>query len=434
MRALAYCGLIAATSLLHGQALAAIKPSLFCIDGRVDRGRLAMAALSEAGVSYFPIVYASTAAGDYAHLPPAVRILAHASFCDQVAGPQSPPACAEGDDVKIQKARSYVDDLFRDRRFGKPAGLERTTYLRSNDAAISCPELTSDTVALGAPPTAPKQPDIGKVPLRIRGSTDGLQFARGSTQFPGLEKATISFTDDRKDRKESFAATGVVGLAVPIGSSFEAVPYFGFSIDKSTKFDDPATPTDEASETISKDTVRAGMQMSYRLVGPGGTHYFLLRPEFAGNSVERSEVFTANFAYVPVLSWLNSYAFEIRDESGRILFQVMPRGELRSTYGNFIKAGTRLPEASVDFLRVGGQFGATLSSDLSWLPIDLTVTETYFHGLRGEPEDLGQLKLVLSANFDAKKYFGIDVSFVRGRAEDLLDRSDKWTIGLGAKF
>lgn len=434
MRPVVWAGALAAASLTNGQAIAAIKPSLFCVNGGVDKERLAIAALSEAGVSYFPIVWASASPGDYGYLPPAVRILAHPSFCDQSPSPSSSLACAEGDDLKIQKATSFIDDLFSDARFGKPAGLDKATYLRSPDLAISCPVMTDTTVAVGAPPTPLKQPDISGAPLRIRGSTDGLQFVRTSSQFPGLEKATISFTDDRKDRKESFATTAIVGLAVPLGSSFEAVPYVGFSIDKSSKEDDPATAADETSETISKDTARAGLLLSYRLVAPSGVHYFLLRPEFAGNSVERSEVFTANFAYVPVLSWLNSYAIRIRDTDDRTLFQVMPRGELRATYGDFLKAGTRLPENAVDFLRAGGQIGATLSSDISWLPIDLTVTESYLYGLRGEPEDLSQLKVVLSANFDAKKFFGVDVSYVRGRSEDLLDRSDKWTIGLGAKF
>lgn len=426
--------LVIAIALSSGKALAAIDPNLICNDGAVDKERLAILALSKAQVSFYPLYWAGRNGDPFGQLPPAVRVLAISRFCDLPTGAAGPPVCDKGDADKLAQARNYFDELLSDTRFGNPTGVEAAAYLRSTNIRITCPSAAVIAAAAAEAPTPIKQPDISKATLRVRGSTDGLQFRRGSSQFAGLDKATVTFGDDRKDAKKTFQVTAIIGLTVPVSTGFEAVPYFGYSIDKSTKKDDPATPANETVETVNKDTLRTGLLLNYRMVTDGGTHYFLFRPEYAANRKERSEVVSANFAYVPVLDWLNDYALSIRGSNQLPLFSIMPRGELRGTYGHFGKAGTRLAVESVDFLRVGGQIGATLSSDIDWLPIDLTVTESYLYGLSGNPEDLSQLKFVLSASFDAKKYFGVDIGYTRGRAEDLLERSNKWTIGFGAKF
>jgi hypothetical protein len=426
-RTLAAAASVALAATLGSAAQAAIDPKLVCVDGVVDREKLAIVALTDQQVSFYPLYWAQRNGEPFGQLPAAVRVLAIPNFCAEPAGATAAgfPKCAEGDAAKINAAQTFFVELLEDPRFANPGHVDAPTYLRATNIRIGCPSAAAIAAAEEAAPTPFKKPDLTKLTLRLRGTTDGLQFRRSTSQFAGVDKATINFTNDEKDDKTTFKTNVIAGLAVPIGREGEIVPYIGYAIDKSKKGKDPTS--------VSGDTLRAGMLIDYRLVDKAGTFYFLLRPEYMANRKERSEIFTETASFVPVLSWLNDYAWSVRSKD-RPLFSIMPRGEIRAALGHFIKQGDRTADVTHDYLRVGGQFGATLSSDVDWLPLDLTVTETYLHGLRGFPRDLSQFKVVFSASLDAKKYFGVDIGYTRGKVEDLLDREHKWTIGFGAKF
>jgi hypothetical protein len=302
-----------------------------------------------------------------------------------------------------------------------------STLFRSASGAVACRPGADGRLRKPAPATIAAPFDQKKLPLRIRGSTDGLQFDRNrDTAFAGVDKAAISFKDDEVAAKDTTKATIIVGVAIPvIQNVLEFVPYVGLSLDSSKK--------EGAPREVSDDTWRAGLLADFRTHGRGISHLFLLRSELARNRKEKSEVLSANFTYMPLINgWLND-AINITSRN-RSLFSIIPRADLRFNWGDFIAQGSRAAEDSRDFVRLGGQIGVTLTSDLKWLPVELTVAETYLAALNGGLDDLSQLKAVFSLYFDEKKYFGIDLGYVRGRREDLSKRERAWTFGFGAKF
>jgi hypothetical protein len=411
-----------------GQASAqAIKAAEVCVNGVVSKERLALAALTAAGVSRYPERWI-TANPDGDTRDPAIRLLlASDDFCSAVGGGTDAtqgiglPKCAEADPAKIIGAVTYVKGVLDDRNYGRQADWTAEGFLGDPSAVLTCPGADARPVE-----TAIKQPyDLSSVPLRVRGSTLGLQFRRGTDQFEAVDKATIAFKDDDKAGKETFKVNVIVGLAVPVAKRLEMVPYIGFNVDSSVK--------DGADREYTDNTLRAGALFAYRVENSGGTHYLLARPEYAANRVDRSEVLSANLAWVPITRWTNDYGVRIRS-AGRPVLSVMPVVELRSTAGTFLKQGTRTADNSRDFVRVGGAFGLNVVSDLTWLPLQLTLTETYLYGFAGNPDDLSQLRGVLSVNLDKQKYFGLELGYARGRAEDLLPREHAWTLGFGAKF
>jgi len=401
---------------------------------QVDRERLAMAALEKAGVSAYPFRWSTThppSGGDANAPSPAQRLLVGDDFCtSDPADEGGIVRCGKDDAEKLGYAADIVIEVLNDQSaYAWPADVNtRQALFAPSSPAVMCRTSVAGTLAKAAPTAIPAPFDQKKIPLRIRGTTDGLQFDRNrDLAFNGVEKAAISFKSDRAAGKDTFKGTVVTAVAAPIiHGVLELVPYVGYQIDTSTK--------DGQAKEVSDDTIRVGALLDFRSHGNGVSHLFLLRPEYGSNRKERSEIVTATLTYQPLVNgWLND-AYNVTTSGNRSLLSVIPRLDLRMTAGDFVKLGTRAPEESRDFIRVGGQVGVSLVSDVKWLPLELSVTETYLRALQGSPDDLSQLRAIFSIYFDEKKFFGIDLGYVRGRRDDLSKREENWTLGFGAKF
>jgi hypothetical protein len=168
--------------------------------------------------------------------------------------------------------------------------------------------------------------------------------------------------------------------------------------------------------------------VSERSHGDNITHLFRLRPEYAWNRKDKSQLLTAAFTYQPLINGRLNDAINILTADNRSLFSIIPRADIRLIGEHFTKLGSRDPGASDDLVRLGGQLGVTFTSDVKWLPVEVTLTDTYLWALQGGPNG------VVSVYFDEKKYFGVELGYARGRRDDLLDRESNWTAGFAAKF
>lgn len=413
------------------EAIAQTSAADICYKGKVSRERVAITVLANAGVSPYPLAWAADHPEPYPTLTPAWRVLTDTNYCKPVSGSvvareDGTPQCKKDDLAKIDKARVAVLQLFdEDSIYGNPDNVTRIAYFTTPGAVLTCP--------IETPVENPwiKGPDVARsIPLRLRGSTDGLQFDRiiDAEQFAGLDRASISWADDRTKDTSTFKLTAILGLAVPISEENHAqiIPYIGYKISRSKKAPAPRETAD--------DILRAGFVYSFHLRGDNWTNTFTARSEYTANRVEGSEVISENLGWVPEWKYLNEYGFKIRDANYDVLFSIMPRADFRMNLGRFISQGTRPDVDSHNFWRVGFQYGGTIKSDLTWLPVDLTVLNTRLYTLRGNSDSLGQLKATLTANFGKDKLFGVDLNYTRGRIEDLVKREDSWTIGFGAKF
>lgn len=415
--------------LAAGNAIAALpQHSDICDHGRVDKQRLALFALDNAGVSRNPERWAQEHPEGFETLTPLQRVIVDEEFCTTTGtSTGGAPKCTTPDRDRLPIAFETVLNLLRPNpAFRSEGGATSPRAFFANPAAQLICVTTADGQEVPLVPTPFRAPgEVSRLPLRIRGSTDGLQFARNDSAFAGLERATISFKDDNEAGKETFKLNAIVGLALFDRIDLQAVPYFGFTRDW--------TRRDGQARDTSTDIVRLGVMGSHLIRGRNAGHVILFRPEYLTNRLERSEVISANLNYVPRLNGRLNDAIMIRS-GGRDLFSIIPRLDLRLSAGHFIDPGSRLPENSEDFVRVGVWGGFSILSDIPWLPAELTVTETYLHGLSGNPGHLSQFRAILSLAFDKKKYFGLDLGYVRGRREDLAPRENVWSIAFGARF
>lgn len=415
---------------LSSAALAVPAPSEICNELHiVDRERLALAALAEANVSPYPYRWVATHNASGAALSPAQQLLSIDGFCGQEPATEAGvPRCGKEDGKRLDDAKNIVTEIIVNTRkyYAVPPGIEGAAALFAASAPdVRCMPATQTIVSV-KPIPAPF--DFKTVPLRLRGSTDGLQFDRYlDTAFAGVDKASFSLKWDDEAGKDTAKAVFVLGYNFkPNPGSFEFVPYVGFSTDTSKK---KAAPKDVAERSL-----RAGILFDIRRHGQGITHLFLLRPEYAWNRKEKSELVTGAFTYQPVINGKLNDAINIVTTQNQSLFSIIPRGDLRLVGGHFTKVGDRAADNSHDFVRLGGQLGVTLVSDLKWLPVEISIADTYLWALTGEPGHLSYLKGVFSIYFDEKKYFGVDLGYARGRRDDLLKRESNWTAGFAAKF
>lgn len=270
-----------------------------------------------------------------------------------------------------------------------------------------------------------------RVPVRVRGSPDGLYISRNDkTLFAAEPKAAISFSDDQVAGKRSEKFAVYAGYPIKllahddkVHSTVEMIPFAGIARDLAQVSGKP--------ETVNTKLWRAGIAFDGTITAGGMTHFLVARPEYVANTKEHSRLFGMNLTYLPVINnALNDYLFA-RDSSP---VAVRPILDLRLNNGHFFASGDRAPEDSHDYSRIGTQFGAAFSSNDRNYPVDLTVTYTYLHALTGNPANLHYFKTLLSLGLTKDKTFGIDVSYEDGRIEDLVSRSKDWTIGFGAKF
>ncbi|MCP4024764.1 MAG: hypothetical protein GY736_00400, partial [Sphingomonas sp.] len=255
---------------------------------QVDPNRLALYALAKAGVSNYPYRWLANAPrteGEKRTIE--VRLLAADDFCGPkpAVGADGIKQCADDDRDKLGYAMDFVTKGLDAHDFVLPAGLgSRRVLFGDTPPAIACRISTDGSFPKPEPTVIAAPLDFDKLPLRIRGSTDGLQFRRKlDAAFNGVDKASVSFKSDRAAGKDTTKAAIVVAFAVPLKPDvLEFVPYFGFSTDTAKK--------DGADKDVTTDIIRAGALIDFRTHGTNWAHLFLVRPEYAADRKARSEV------------------------------------------------------------------------------------------------------------------------------------------------
>ncbi len=411
-----------------------------CVDGRVDRERLAIFVLDKQGVTRQLEAWAE------AH-----RDARFGTARQQVAGDETicdKSGLCEAEMVrKVSAAHDTVGDVLGDgRTFENPRAVtDLAAFFTDPTVAIGCRVSNGAPIEMVGVGVKPRKLDL---PVRIRGTPDAMIFLRGSSDFKAADKATLSFSDDGINSKRSTKFVGVLGYPIALKPAptegqyafAELIPYVG--INKNTS---KVTGKDRV---VTTDNWRLGALLTYRatqVLNPGTnlfsvlTHVLGMRPEFLFNDKDRSQVASVNLTYMPVINPipglgipLNAYRPVDPTKSNFISYR--PILDFRFNNGTFARRGDRPLADSRDFSRMGTQFGIALSSDDPNLPVDLVVTETYLLGLAGDPDELSQFKSVLSLAFDPDRYFGLDISYVRGRREDLADRERLWSIGLTLRY
>lgn len=395
----------------------------------VDKNKLATFLLDTAPVSRQLEDWAQANPRGWTGLTARQRLIADPDICTPVNG-KVPDHCAATDAANLATARQNLISLlmrqpqsfenvsrtFEPKDYFGTASQLRCVRSGPTDAPVEVAGAIGDKFDL-------------KFPLRIRGAADGIYFARTDAQFKSQEKATISFSHNYVKSQQSEKFSVVAGYPVQLVDTglqtAEIAPYAGISRD--------ITKTDGEDPKVSANLWRIGAALDLSITSNHLTHWLVARPEYLFNDKEKSEVAAINFTYMPVINGvLNDYRYVIPGNNHFMSLQ--PILDLRLNGGTFTRLGSRSEAESHDYIRAGGQAGIAFSSDVIPFPADLTVTQTYLPALSAHSRDLHYFKAVLSLGVDKDRVFGVDISYVDGRREDLLDSERAWTISFGLKY
>jgi hypothetical protein len=424
----------ASAAVAHAQTLTPPMATL-CLDGVVAKERLSRWALDISGVSRAPEDWIESLTAE--PVPQAViraRVLSPDRFCRsefseaEQAGSAAPPdsACGSADAVAIGKARQAINSMLLglEPGFDGLPGVTRARFFEEAGLQMHCRVSEARPVL----PTFEYS-----LPLRVRGSTDSLNIARGDPALASAAASALSYSEDAIKDKSTTKVTLVVGwpIALPasMGSEWELVPYVGMNRDLSK--------VDGAAASVTTDTYQYGVALNATVrswtQGSGAIgHRFSLRPDFMRNDEENSEVGSVSASWMPVVNGrLNDF---MRLDPGRDrFFYWKPIFEVRAVYGEFLDQGSRTDEASQDFFRLGGQVGFSIVSDNPRWPLQFTATDTFLPAIRGF-EDLEYLEARLSLWLDPEKIFSVELTYGEGRRTDVEPEADGWKLSLGAKY
>lgn len=432
LRASAFTSLMAISSAATADGFA-LKQSQICVNGMVDKAALARSLLDAAQASRKLEDWSTEHASDRSDLRPRERMIVDEALCAPVGEGEKarPPAyCSDSDAKNLAVARQVLIVMLT----GESGSFQNVTGVQDPAAffASSAAGLRCVTTSAGAPVemagAVSKKFEL-KLPVRLRGGSDGMQYSRAdATQFKPLEKATISFADDRVKDKKTQKWSVFVGYPFPLADKHdqttELVPYAGWTRDVAKT---------AGNRSVNGDAFHLGAVFDDMLTIHEVTHWVVARADYAFNRKEKSELGSATVTYVPVINGVVNDYIRLRPGDDHFV-SVQPMLDVRLMGGHFFRQGSRSDADSRDFLRIGSQIGLSFSSDVAAFPADLTFTELYLPGLGGSRRDLSYFKTVLSLGVTADKSIGVDLSYARGRKDDLLDRERAWSIGLGLKF
>ncbi len=425
----------------------------------IDKNEFATAMVDSAGI---PIVLAGRvlASATPPGLSPFETLLA--------LGPSTCALADAGGDVpagKIKCSQAEIDTLTKAQN-DTTIALSKMTVTGAGPGPVDAPNFFS-TPGMSARCVAPanelvtKTPDDPATPqsrdrwaitnFRVRGTPADIIYEHGSPGFGDADPAKLTIGSD--DGKWSKSVVGTIGYAIPLVSrqnpvslkytDTSLVPFFGVDLEESRK---KGLPKDVDSNTIS-----FGMALQFertypvkRPDKPGGVDsaswYLGVIPKAVFNYKDKSRIAGLNLLWRPegtlVLAPGLELPFNANAGMGKAPFLWHFIFDTRWNNGTFLRQGTRSFDESRDFSRFGMRGGITfLTYGTFKVPIELTVTDTYmFLTLAGKPGQLSEFKTDATIYFTDDKIFGLELSYARGRIEDLDSRDNKWSLALTAKY
>lgn len=419
-----------ATLFVAGSAAAqAVVPSFsaVCDDKNVvDKDKLVLFLIDAKPVSRSLEDWATANPNPAFPVGPRARMLLDSKICNQAK-----TACRSTDAANLGEGLQGLSHMLS--TYGE-------AFLNDSQARTPFAYLTSGARLLcqrqnaGPADAVPTPTFIYTFPIRVRGSTDGLNFDRTEPSFSIVQGASVAVSKDDINHKKVEKWSIVAGVALPplvdrTDTSLYLVPYVG-----STR--DFTRVTGKADVTNAKSTF-GGLLLDYRLrrptAGSAMTHYMTLAPEYrrSRSDADASKLWTVTATWMPIVNGLANDFVPIKSgervASWRLIF------DIRGVHGHFTDVGNLPAPYNEDFTRVGSQFGFAIKSDNPRWPLDLVVTDTQLPNL-GSGKDLSYFASRLSLALDPKKIFTVDLTYSNGRRADVIVDEDQWKVSLGAKY
>ena len=301
---------------------------------------------------------------------------------------------------------------------------------RARFLSVTCggPAVTPGADAGGTGGNKPAVPGSREKPsLRITSKLEEL------TRDPGqdirtIDAATLTLSNDRVDRKLSFAIDGIVGIAVPLANGGTLIPFAQYQ--RTSVRDRSVSPS---ATTRSPDKLALGAIAGVRVAPHDQID---VAPVYVLDFEKHSRVVSAKANWIPSplrqIAWLP--VLKSRPIARDLLYWgVTPR--ILAQGSHVFEAGTNVELLSTsDYLRTGADVSLDLwgAGPLS----DFTASIAYkrlFRITKG-PRDVDLLKANVQFWLDDGQHVSLGYSYERGHDEDTLDRIDDWSISLGVRF
>ncbi|WP_157977937.1 hypothetical protein [Paraburkholderia kururiensis] len=432
------------TSALAEALAATDNETGICANGVVDKDKLALSLLQQYPVSAAAVSISSV--DKLKNLSPQRQLYANEDPC-------STASCSASDKKNIGTGSFRIREMLLgyDRGNFIPTNPEATPFEYmsgpNEQSAIKC---VNANASLGGSSEA-KVVKSGSTLLsqfRLRGSASALAVPRPDvlsgdagtpTPFSTTDKATFDLLQNSAAGSRTSNILTFVGYAIPTslfdldgagGNTFSIIPYAGINRDIVS-----VSKGSSVKPSVSNTADFGVIGLFSFLEGDRNVevnHVLSVRPDYLFDFHDGSRLATLNFIYTPVLQGIaNTYApISINVKSGYFAYE--PIFEVKSDIGHYTDRG--LPGVSAgkkDFIRVGGEIGLGLVSQLSWLPVDISVTYARLYPANGGVR-VGELNCVLSYNFT--QYFSVSLKYLHGNREDTAKFEKQWELALSAKY
>lgn len=215
----------------------------------------------------------------------------------RVACTKAIAACVESQDMAVNAAGTFFDDLTLETSRPRPTYIEGRALLNASSGArariyFASPDDTTNAITCVAKrdiPSPPPPSSADKSPFRVRGASDDLWIDRGPTEFKSTSQASITVTGDSSSSIRTQAVKAKAAL-VPISGTTLVIPFVSFN---------QSITTQGKARTIDPTSnVTEGFLATTTIPGEILTQVITAKPQYLTNTKDHSQI-----ASIRISSW-----------------------------------------------------------------------------------------------------------------------------------
>jgi hypothetical protein len=384
-------------------------------------------------------------------------VLAGSDYCKSAgSGCSTDPKVRDDTNKKLGKAQDMLIIYFQRHSdpFQPDKGGYRFTFepISANVRAFFLnPGSTLAPICFGSKtaadtPNPPVADDKGRASgrLLIRNSAADLSTSQSDSAFKGLQRASLSISNDRLQSSTTYNVQGVVGYGIgqsPIpgwsGASGEIIPYFSYT----RQFVDGNNP----NKVSNVDNIGAGVIGDLLFRGGGLQDDFpltkgiyndiQLSSQWVHSNRSNTDVLSGKVTYTPYINPLVVPGIATTERVGDFLLMLMPQAEF--IYGDVLNSGNNaVLNQTGTFQRLGGHVAFSANADTGTIAgVGFNASYDYLKNFGvGPVSQITLFTTALSYTMPKQEYWSIQLKYADGRNLDTLERQRLLTLGLGLKY
>jgi hypothetical protein len=364
-------------------------------------------------------------------------VLRSDAFCDPIG------RCSEGTAAKLATATfALVDFLTRNSRavptgqsgfeVRPPVGNEldqarMSAFLRGAGGSYQIACIASVAALPAAPSEATVQATKFISAIAVRRNIEDLSIPSSSAKFDGLDRAGISYTDDRVKGTRTLATAGVAGYQLPdslFGEYARTIlfaDYYGNRV-----------WADNTKNSQNIGNAGAGILGSFDIPVGGFFHNVDLFGHYVHSHVTDSDLVSGKLVITPDLP-IPGVGIAFNPNDGPLAFLLKP--QLNFVYGSVLNAGSNPSLADTsEYARGGGKIAFWIFG-VDGIFKNFTLSSSYESAKvwKGPFDSISRFESALGYMLGDQNNWAIELKYANGRNLDTLEREQVVMLGLGFK-